>query len=351
MTFHEVWNYGAVLQNFALQKVVEQIISKEDTIETIDLPKSYFAGKTQLFNFEKHDFLRSLAQNIYLYPYKKNKQKAFNGFKKNEMNFSRRIFQVEDILKYDGFIVGSDQVWNPEITGFDESFFLNFSEKNSKKIAYAASIGKDILTEKERMFLKNNISNFNNISVREKSAKDILSEMGYTDVVKVLDPTLLLQKKEWEKLDNNKFQGKKFILVYTLEKNDLINFVVRYLQEKFKLEVIYLTPNNKKDFFGSKNSFGPYDFISAFKNAQYVITNSFHGTAFAINFEKNFITIPHKTRGTRMKSLLEDLNLNSRIYENSFEDVPCEKINYTDVMTRLNFFREESLDFLKKSLL
>lgn len=349
ITFHEVFNYGGILQNYALQQVIMQL-DDSFVVETIDLKRDYFSKKINLINIEKNNFFKSLLKSLYLYRYKSEKKKKFNEFVQKDLFLSNPVSDTRNVSIYDYYIVGSDQVWNPEITHYDRNFFFPFVMNKGKKISYAASIGKEELNNEEYEFIKKNVDNIDCISTREESAQIILKSMGFSNVEVVLDPTLLLKKDHWIKLDNQKFKGKKYVLVYSLEKNELLNKIAKCIARQNNLEIVNMIPENRKDFLDKNNSFGPYEFISAVKNATYVVTNSFHGTAFSIIFEKNFFTIPHKTRGTRMRHLLETLDLNERIIEEQSDLSSTKTIKWPEVNEKLDVLRAHSIDFLSKSL-
>jgi hypothetical protein len=350
LTFHEVLNYGAILQNYALQKIVGKI-NEEINIETIDLHRSYFENKTKLFKIDNKNKVKSTINNMVLYPYKSKRKKLFEQFISKNIKMSKKINNTNEIIDYDGFIVGSDQVWNPEIINFDSNFFLDFAPANVNKISYAASFGKTLMTDKEIAFISENIKNFNYISVREKSAKEILTELNIPNINITLDPTLLLSKAEWLVLDNRKFENKKFVLLYSLEKNDILERAAENIAKEKNLEIIRMIPSNKKDFIGYKNAYGPNEFISAFNNASYVVTNSFHGTVFSVIFHKQFTTILHKTRGTRMENLLGELGLTDRILVNEDSDnFYNQKIDFDMVDNKLKKLQNESIMFLRKAI-
>lgn len=352
ITFHEVLNYGAILQNYALQKAIEAI-EPNIKIETIDCKKDYFENKTKLISINEKDKLKSLFISLFLLSFKFIKKRRFKKFISNEINMSKKYSSFEEIGKYDALIVGSDQVWNPEITKYDSNLFLDFvSGADTKKISYAASIGNDKISDQEKKFIKNNIGNLDQISVRESSAVDVFNELGFYNITKVLDPTLLISKNEWLKLDKGNFNLKKYVLVYSLEKNVLLDKVANKVASRYDLEVIYMIPSKKKDFFKFNSAYGPYEFISIIKNASFIVTNSFHGTAFSVVFEKEFLTVPHKTRGTRMKGLLYDLDLRSRIIENESDESlsNIDPIDYKVVTSRLETMKKESIDFLRNAI-
>jgi len=271
------------------------------------------------------------------------------------MDISQEKFNtVSSIKGKEVYIVGSDQVWNEQITNNDDAFFLTFCKNNEKKIAYAVSVGNDIISDSNKVFIKNNMSNFDYVSVRESELKNILESFTEKTIYHVLDPTLLADRRIWDKfIKSNKFKY-KYLLLYMLTGNEEVMKVANLVSKKLNLKVISISNSIKKNPYGFKNirRVGPIDFISLISNASFIVTDSFHGTAFSIIFNRDFITIPHETRGNRMISLLNLLNLNSRIVKNvdSIKDDFNYHIDYEMPNELLNKYKIASLNFLKQAI-
>ncbi len=270
------------------------------------------------------------------------------------MDISKKTYlRPAEIQGKNVYIVGSDQVWNYEITKNDDVFFLTFCQENAKKIAYAASLGRDEISDDQKEYLKSRINNFDYLSVREDSAVEIISELTDKEVMHVLDPTLLVGRPFWDKLANTKYTGRKYLLVYELSHNKDMLRAANLLAQRLNLEVYYITDFRHDPYgFTKIKRVGPTEFIGLFKNASFVVTNSFHGTAFSVIYEKNFVTFPHKTRGTRMTSLLKQLNLDARIITSSdqiTDDYPLE-IDYTTPNELLNNGQNKSMAFLTRAI-
>lgn len=350
LTFHRAINYGASLQTFALMTVIKGIGNFE--VCQLDTEQPYITDGSKLFNIRKQNLIRSLIGSIIRFPAKAIRNYKFNKFWEKRLNFSKPVFGDFISEQIDYIIVGSDQVWNFDIIGDDLRFFLDINTKEAsfKKISYAASIGKSKLNRKEEEILQNHLADFNSISVREKSAQKLLHELNIDSEV-VLDPTLLLNKNEWLSLFNNSNKIKnRYILVYTLEKNELVDQVVHYYKKELNIsQVVYIS--SSINLHKISNTFSPEDFIELFNGAEFIITNSFHGTAFSVNFSKNFVTIPHKTRNSRMIDFLKMVNLNEQIiYKLTDLEVAAKDINYTDINVILETERLKSIDYLRKAL-
>ena len=274
-------------------------------------------------------------------------------------------YNINDLYKgieqdSDIYIVGSDQVWNSGYNeGVDKIFFLDFVKTKAKKITYAASIGKNELGGYEKKEIKKLLYSFNDISVRELQAVEILDNLGFKNVLHVLDPTLLLNKKEWTSLINqNTFIKKEpYLLIYSVEtaNKTIIDSLAKKIALKYNLKIYVVTtdwfrgkiPCDKIFYFTS-----PEKFISLFNNADFTIVSSFHGTLFSLIFEKEFLSVAPEKYNSRIKSLLEQLNLKERIISEkmAIDDINFSKINYDAVMKKIAVSKEISFNFLNKWL-
>lgn len=340
ITFHKELNYGAILQCFALAKVLE------------------IKGETEILNYDFHkisdysfmDIIRFLTPNSII------KKIRFHLFLIKQMKLSSNVKTCDDVARvcnhFDNIICGSDQIWAFDITQNSKDIFLaNFEVKNTNILSYAASIGKDSISINDRNYLVNSLKKYNMVSVREESAKKILGNDIQTMVV--LDPTLLLSMKDWEELLKLKNNKKKYILVYMLEHDsELIKFT-KQLSNKLNLKIYCF--NNINRFGKNCSTFpsaGPLEFVNLFKNATYVVTNSYHGLCFSINFEKQFVCFLHNSKSTRQENLLDLLKLKKRVYnkEQSLDYYCNNQIDYKNVNLILNEKRKESLNYLYKAL-
>lgn len=261
---------------------------------------------------------------------------------------------------YDKVIVGSDQVWNPKY--FCETYFLDFVS-DEKKYSYGPSLGVNFLKKEEKQYLKSKLKNhFQNICVRETTGRKLLEGvLPEEKITCVVDPTLLYDGKQWTSmLHLHSDEDQDYIIVYTLSGNGWYKEVVSKIQKVIGIEeVIYITPEDNLYFYKNeknlKTDLGPIEFLSLIKNAKYVITDSFHGVCFALNFEKNFICL------NRFNNKGETINENSRILdllENlEISDCFCNNklnikrtIDYENVNVKLNTLRSHSQNYLKKLL-
>jgi hypothetical protein len=357
LTFHCVNNYGALLQCLALQKCITDLGFH---VEIINYIPDYITYNHKIIHFPYNSLKQLLTDSYYFIPHYLRKM-ASNKFRKKYLHIcpEKKIDRFSD-LYYDAVIVGSDQVWNPDITGLDGTYFFCDVSSSIKKISYAASIGKKNLDEKYQFIFFEKLKNINSISVREESAAEFIKSNINKDVEVVLDPTLLLDKESWCSLLSLKCQYKKpYILVYCLENtNPEFIDIVNYISNKLKLCVIC----DQNSFYKSRKfcnivktywSNGPEIFLTYILNAEFVVTNSFHGTAFSLIFNKKFISIPHLTLGSRMADLLNRIGLSERIVTKKSqitEELLVSKIDYAIINDKIQREREKSFAFLQKTL-
>ena len=319
ITFHTALNYGAVLQTYALQNFLnDQGIENE----VIDYACPFIEKCYKPFHIENKKILNAIVRGLLFGRTISKKRDRFNSFVSNYINLSEKYLDSKSINKvkddYSYFISGSDQVWSPITAGFDSVYFLDFADDN-QKISYAASIGANEIAEDLKMKYVERLDGFNEISVREESAKELLNDIGIKTKIEVhADPTLLLKKDSWSKLSAELPDSihSKYLLVFNVEKpiNDL-EFAKAKAKE-FDLQLVYLndrTVKKDKDITYIQAA-SPELFLSLFRNAEMIVSNSFHGTVFSIIFKKQFyVELENKKqRNIRVENLLRDLELNNR---------------------------------------
>ena len=354
LTFQQAINYGAVLQLYALQKIIQKLGADPKVINYIS-PKLENDYKIVRYN----DGLKNLLASIFCAKAFCERKRRFKIFEKKYLNLTNELYSKEDLNKicekYDYIITGSDQVWNYTITDTDSTYMLDFVEDNNKKISYAASFGVGFIPGELKIWYKNLLQDFKAISVREKQGQAIIKSLCSKEVPVVLDPTFLLTKEEWKKLNTCDTKNKKYILVYCLRRSNLLNKMAEKLKIKTGFEIIVLNPRirNIYDKFSAYNV-GPGDFIRLFMNAEYILTNSFHGTAFAINFNKKFLVDldinSAISTNSRLLNILSLLGLEDRIVENIDIKKMYQDIDYRKVNKILDEERIKSINYLKKSL-
>ena len=252
--------------------------------------------------------------------------------------------------KYDIYIAGSDQIWDYKLTNFDQTYFLDFPEKGKKKCSYAASIGEHIPPEQFRNDYSRLLNDFDEILVREDYGADIVNELTGKKPEVVCDPTLLLTAEEWNKLlKEPKIRG-KYILVYQLGINpEIVNFAKR-LKKKTGYRIVYIPfPLVGLLKCRCEITVGPAEWMGLFKNAEYVISDSFHGVVFSLLFNRKFFAKAdghHKNR--RVEQLLKLVNLSDRTMNDVSDEQLTEEIDFTYANEQIANFRNFSLHKLSE---
>ena len=351
LTFHRALNYGAVFQAYALQKTLGSMGAEA---EIIDYRAEFNEKRFQRKKLRDILHVRELYSVIFRNAYMTYSRKTFEGFcRKMQMS---EVCTTQDALrevcsKYDRIVSGSDQVWNIACTSGDGSYFLPFLNDSQKKTSYAASIGYQKLPEQFIEQYKTWISGFSEISVREKSAVDIVRQLTGREAEYVVDPTLLLNKEEWMGLSDDTLVPKEpYVIMYLMsEDKELIRFAKKLAKEK-QCKLLYIH-DRLFNLPGAVNlhDVTPGQWLGLFTNADYVVTNSFHGTVFSINFNKQFFVrfIPQSIANTRIQCVLEEYGLFHREID-SLDNTRCE---YQTVNTLLAKNREHSLEFLRNRII
>ena len=360
LTFHGANNYGAVLQAYALTQWLAQ---NGIEAEILDYRSKVF-DKYRLFRtwqYKKVPYM--LGVDLIKFPGKKIRNRNFETFRMHFLPTSNEIYNTEQDFdgitdKYDYFICGSDQIWNPELTnGPDPVYYLDFVTDPSKKIAYAPSIALKKLNEFQLAKIAGYLSTFASLSIREQEAISIVQPYCEKEIKKCCDPIFLPDIKCYDMICSPKYEGRKFCFLYIVGTAAVFKNVISYAEKRAKkngLQLYYLIDGDKTFYhIEGKNVFGcdPCDFLSLIKNAEYVISNSFHATAFAILYSRQFITFLKDGTGSRMEDLLKTLNLESQIYTQGCSEVLLEnEIDYSGIEQTLKAFKETSSNYLLQAL-
>lgn len=361
ITRHAPSNYGSLLQSIATIIIFERLGHRCEIIDYIRDDEHGLNSIIALLNNKKNrkkNILKKLAYILLRYPEEKNAEVKFLKMRNAYLKLTSRCTNIYDLsrLNADIFVTGSDQVWGPTLNGkYDEAYFLSFV-KNASKIAYAASFGRTEFDGDTIEAYKKLLSSYDSIAVREDSAVEMLKKMSINCVGQVLDPTLLLTGEEWDKYvdDSEKIKG-EYVLVYQLHNNPVLNEYAIKFAKSYKLPLYRVSPTFHQFRRGGKFLYLPDlgHFLSYIKNCKYFITDSFHGTAFALNFNKQFIEIlPNNKTGSRNQSILRLTGLESRIVKD-FDDfsIGTDFIDYDKVNMIIDAERGKSIDILKSMLI
>ena len=354
LTFHCAHNYGAVLQAYALQ---QYLLSNGHKVEIIDYRPDYlvepYCVKLYWWRFLSKNPIecvkRFFGESFYYLPMRYIRYYFFNRFIKNKFLLSKPIKDNQIPNDYDVYVVGSDQVWNPKIThGFDDVYFarFNFDKGNKQYISYGASMGKSKLSDDEIKYLTDSFKLFDKISVRESVLVDMLQPITDKNIYHVLDPTLLVNSDFWNNLAVKPFKSKKYVLVYAITMDSIIMEKAKVIADCLNVEIVEITSGIVKER-GKYQTASPSHFLGAIKNAEYVITTSFHATIFSILFKIPFYVIQmNSSENSRASSLLNMLGIKDRILLAN-EVVSLNKdIDWSFVEEKLEYYRLFSRKFL-----
>lgn len=340
-------NSGGILQNYALQTVLKRMGHEVYTIDRHNDKSFIYRTFSWIMRLFQHYILRkSVSTSFYLWLSRKEflkRNQKFVRFVNTYISMTEYISsnkKLPTIEKYgfDAVVVGSDQVWIPLYLPWT---FLGFLKSDVRRVAYAASglSDKNILLP----FLaegREQLKKFKGISCRESHGVEICKECFGVDAQHVLDPTLLLTKEEYMQICVNIPEKDPFLLSYILDENEEKRCFVNKIAKARGLEVV--------DFYNLQD-LGIEEWLSLFRDAAYVVTDSFHGTAFSINFNKNFISITNKKRGNaRFYSLLNMFGLLDRLVDetNLIEFIDLKDIDYNKVNRIKTEEQSKSISYL-----
>lgn len=363
VTIFRVPNFGSVLQTYATQAVLENM-GVTCLVLNYDHNNSSWA---QDHGVRGVSLKSRIATWLGVKPVHRKKQKL-QAFINNHLHLTPKYRSFEDIkmnegTDYDVYVAGSDQIWNTKYTNCDPMFLLQFvTGQGKKRISIASSFACDRLDAKYEKVFKQELSAFDGISVREIKGQEVLRNIGITNSHIVLDPTLFLTRNQWDELAAcpNKANAKYILLYmwsYAFEPRPYIYDVLKYYKDKMDCQIIALEGFDKFDKYQTAldvkdaTDSSVADFLGYFANAALVVTSSFHGTAFAVNYGVPLISVVPGGGDDRQSSLLDLLNLSSCRLEVG------ESIEHADPFYEpkaeqelLDVLRKDSLDWINKQL-
>lgn len=368
ITCHNVYNYGASLQAFALQTYLESIGHE---VEIINYKPSY--RKTNFWRIPQNSrvkkkvssyilfhFLYALYRLVkYILDTNFTRKRKFDEFNLRYFHLTQLYLSAEELKQNppvaDVYIAGSDQIWNPiGYTGMDSAFYLNFGRNTIKRISYAASFGIENIPENCKYFIRSNIKKLNAISVRESTGLNILDKLGFSGTL-VVDPVFLLTSGQWMNIINDSIIKKSdYILVYDFFVDDKkMQKMARILSKECGCKIFAINDNGKLKY-ADKNicDASPFEFLQYIANAKFVLSNSFHATCFSILFHKEFIVYPveRNKNSSRMKDLLVNLKIDNRYNVEDISFLLDKRINWDEVDRLLDIMTNKSIQFIKANL-
>lgn len=383
VTYVKCDNYGAELQAFALQwklnslgydaevinlekrnidmkrnpdvimGAIKQRFKQEGVFAIVSIVRKFLETKKRITDEDKYKAINE------------NKHKLFENFFENKVRHSEKYYSLDEIsnatdLKYDVYIAGSDQIWNYIHTDRLDVYFLMFANKfKAKKISYAASVSIYDIPKKWRAAYKTYFENIDVLSVRELHGAELVSKYSNKKAEVVLDPTFLLTKEDWvREVANDCGVEGDYLLIYTLSGSPHIRKMAHDIARRLNLKVVNIKSGySDEPDDGTINVYeiGPAEWVGLWSKAKYVVTDSFHGTAFSINFNIPFTTLvnPNSMMNSRVLSILKIMNLESRIvYDTLKGDLKPNDIalDFTETNRILKQWKEKSLNFLLQAL-
>lgn len=331
ITSHDVYNHGASLQAFALQRFLR---SEGHEVKVIDYKPAYLNQRSRFTAISPYWASKTLLVRLAYYCYQLPKrlrwrllgncQREFDLFTQEYLPRTRRYGNLEELRAdpplADLYLVGSDQVWNTVFwNGRDPAFYLDFGPSETARASYAASFGTSKISPGFEEFVEENLKRFDRISVREDSGLSILQELGFDQCEHVVDPVFLLDADQWCELkQSNLPKEEPYLLVYDFEGSREFENLAKSIAKDRGLKIFSISNSSKTkyadiDFYES----GPRTFLSLIKNASVVLSNSFHATAFSIIFNREFWVVPRTKDGvnSRMESLLRSVEATDRIFQ------------------------------------
>lgn len=349
ITFHNALSYGAALQSYALQNF---LLSNGIKNEIIDYECDFINKKyKKLLSIDKNNIPKSFVGSVLKAGNKRKSLMLSKQFQKNYMKLSNTynrhtVSNIKD--KYAAFISGSDQVWSPTCAGFDKTYLLDFAD-GTQKYSYAASFGTDTLPNEKLAEYKRLLSDFSAVSVREQSGEKIINNLIKRDAVVNIDPTLLLKKEDWDKIAvAPKIKGPYILLFNVLKPVRMIEYAVKLGKEKH-LPVYYLNDMHfpKREGITYLDPVAPNEFVGLIKNAEYVVTNSFHGNAFSLIYEKKFVMELDtcSKRNNRSAELLKKLGIENKEIKDEISPDADSFVDFNNVKNILDEERKKSLNY------
>lgn len=345
ITCHNIYNYGSIFQTYATTRIFEQ---RGICVEVIDYQRPY----TDKEGFRKKILAESRLAHMpilgiffpYILKFSFEKiENVFDKFLKNNIKLTTRTYfserqLIEACPQADIYISGSDQIWNSDINGgIEKAYYLSFTPEISKRISFASSFGKSSLNENEKEETRKLLSRYNWITTREDSGNKIIKDLGLESKA-ILDPTMWMTKDEWEKLSEPISIPPRYILVYQLHKNKNLDKYVYDLQKKYRIPCLridlyyhYIVKCGMHRICPS-----PGQVIYLIKNASYIVTDSFHMTAFSIIFEKQFVSVySDNSYQDRIENILSWLSLKEQHLQ-SYED-------YNKLFSQIDYEKSRSI--------
>ena len=353
LTFQNTMNYGAKLQEYSLQQYLNNLGEDAEVIDYVD---NVIEKSEKPLKLSEQKSIKSIIKYFLLHKYQIRKYNKFKSFTDKYIKRSKDSYTKENIINtnniYDKFVVGSDQVWNTEMTEDDYTYYLNFVNDNFKKNSYAASFGYSKVPEKNKKEIQKYLDDFKRINVREEAGKKIVKDLTNKDSNVVIDPTFLIEKEEWKKFAK-KSNNEPYILAYMVNSRPEVFEYIDDLAKKENLKIIYLSDFLKKHNKSKVqviHDASPEEFINYIYNAKYVVTGSFHAICMSIILEKDFFyMLNDNSVNSRLTNIIDTAGLEDRlITDGNYKEK--QKIDYEKVKDRMKDLINNSKEVLNNMI-
>lgn len=358
ITCHDVYNVGASLQAYALAEYLRQ---QGHDVEIVHYKPDYLSGHYSLWGVGNSRYDRPFLKELYLLAKLPGRLLAKHGKRKRDFDtFTREMLPVtekrytsnEELKKAppeaDVYFAGSDQIWNTFFpNGKDPAFYLDFVPENNIKASYAASFATESLPEEWKDQIKEWLSELDYISVRESSGVEICRDMGLVEAVQVLDPVFLLSDRDWLLIEKPLHLAEPYLLIYDFDRNPEMEKYVKRIAEKNNWKIYSVLGCDYADRCFTQE--GPAAFLTLIRNAEFVVSNSFHATAFSLIFHKQFVVF-NRNEGinTRMRDLIQLAGVQERLISDSCSDL--QDINYAVVDEKIRSAIGKSKAYIEQVL-
>lgn len=341
ITCHNVYNVGASLQTYAFLTYLESL---DHQVEIIDYQPWYLADRHKLSYVPNEKYRKNFIIKMMYILYKMPERlkylptkKIFDTFHKQNYKLTKKQYRTINDLEQnppiaDLYFAGSDQIWNTLFeNGKDSAFYLNFvKDDKAVKASYAASFATESVIDEYKERVSKWINNLDFVAVREKSGIDILNNLGIYNGVTVVDPVFLLDKKFWLDKCHDYKTNKRYLLVYDFEHNVFVEETARLIAKKYNLEIWSIFDMESAD--RKLKKVGPLEFLTYIRNADFILSNSFHATAFSLIFNKEFCVINRNENiNTRMRDMLETYNIPERLITSINDIDNMKEIDYKNI--------------------
>lgn len=353
ITFHFVNNFGGALQAYALQKTISECFNAE--CEVIDYRNWFISFTDTVRLFPVTSNMKEIAAGLRTMGLRFERIRIFRDFISSNCKLTK-LYRNYAALKIDPpvadkYVCGSDQIWNPMLTmGVSRGYFLRFVADTNNRIAYAPSFGTDRIPDIFKKVIRKYLNGMGHLSVRERSGRKMIEQLTGKQAEQLIDPTFLMDKCDWEKMGNNPRSGEEYILLYIMQRDMEVYEYARKIKEQMGIKLIEISRYGYNPGFVDECliNVGPAEFLGLFRDAKYICTNSYHGLAYSIIFEKEFCLIPCKRFRARINNLLKLLHIETADDGDS-KDRLTASYDKEFVRNKIAAERQKAIDYLRIS--